>query len=173
MIQEGLYCRFCFCFADREETKKSGGSAEIQLVNKPFKKFARLSNYLDPHQKTAHHKKLLEKAQAFLEYVRNPNRNIDRATGSRSCKRNGEKREDSGSVKVERHDDVLTFIQLKHSIEATLEDISSWPGESCASDCCDQTAASMMRSKFLIALMSMKHLLERLKLPALLFRDLR
>ena len=38
MIQEGLYCRFCFCFADLEEIKKAGGSAEIQLVNKPFKK---------------------------------------------------------------------------------------------------------------------------------------
>ena len=35
---------------------------------------------------------------------------------------------------VERHDAVLTFIQLKPSIEATLEDISNWPGESCASD---------------------------------------
>ena len=77
MIQEGLYCRFCYCFADLEEIKKAGGSAEIQLVNKPFKKFARLSNYLDPHQKTAHHKKSLEKAQAFLDSVKNPNRNID------------------------------------------------------------------------------------------------
>ena len=59
---------------------------------------------------------------------------------------------------VERHDAVLTFILLKPSIEATLEDISNWPGESCASDCCAYLA-SMMRSEFLIALMSLKHLL--------------
>ena len=77
MIQEGLYCRFCFCFADLEEIKKAGRSAEIQLVNKPFKKFARLSNYLDPHQKTAYHKKSLEKAQDFLDSVKNPIRNIE------------------------------------------------------------------------------------------------
>ena len=77
MIQKGLYCRFCFCFAKLEEIKKAGGSAEIQLVNKLFKKFARLSNYLEPHQKTAHQKKSLGKAQAFLDSVKNPNRNID------------------------------------------------------------------------------------------------
>ena len=77
MMQEGFFCRFCFCFADIEEIKKAGGSFEILLVHKPFQKIARLSNDLEPHQKSSHHKKALEKTQAFLNSVKHPERHID------------------------------------------------------------------------------------------------
>ena len=77
----------------------------------------------------------------------------------------------SDTRRLERHDAVLNFVQLKPSTEATLEEISNWPVERCSSDCCTYLA-SLMQSEFLIALMTMKHLLGATKATSIALQGL-
>ena len=109
-IQEGLFCRFCLCFADIEEIKKAGGSSEVQLVIKPFPVVCTFVKLLAASSEEFPSQKNFGESAGFPGF-----------SHSTRC--------------VERHDALVTFLQLLPAVKATLEDISNWLDKSCVSDC--------------------------------------